>query len=974
MTSLSSLYRPRTLVLLALAVVTALFAGLFLRTETPFVPVSAQSACPPGFAPPEAGEPAWSYQQRFPGTNALAQYNGGLPEVEAPQGTCVNKQHPEGFGEIATFNAQMAARQSAPFAAVKAGALVHALRQKKAMARSSVSTRIPGSRGGWNKVGRGPLLSGQEEYGETNQLGLRELNGRISDFAINPKTKVVYAAVANGGVWKSKDIGKTWRSVGDKLPTQIVGSVGYSKARGGTIVVATGDNAFGGTSLAGLGVFRSTNGGRTWKRSKGVPAGALGFRIAVDPTNPKKIYAATGFGLYRSTNGAKSFKNVRLKTGARKCTGHPYRKNCFLRNMVTDVVVQAKDKFHHSGGKVLAAVGWRAGNAPNAAGKPQSKGNGLYLSRRGKPGSFKRLAAPGFTPKEQRGRIELGATIGPEQNHNYVYAVVQDAVKFNGGAPGLGAEQNPAGELPYNTVLDGIYVSDDFGKNWTKMADWSELQEPATGSALIGTGQAQFYAPGVQAWYNEWIRPDPTRQVGGVPTRLTFGLEEVWQNQTTVQPQDGKSQFKVIGRYFGGDTCLMLNSPLPICPTNQQVDPSTTTHPDQHGSIYVPDGEGGVTLVVGNDGGVYRQKDNTGSEEFDNTKWGKGANRGFNTLLPYDARIAKDGTIYAGLQDNGQMKITPDGKQLAVYGGDGFYAAVDPADSNIAYEEYTGGEMSKTTDGGRNWTSIDPGLTNPAFGTPFTMDPKNANHLMVGGRDIVETLAGSATTSGSWSKVYDLGTRKHPGDASAETSAGDPHNRLSAVDLSGKAAYVGFCGYCDVVTEGAPFRNGLATNIGGSQPPQSLTGNGWHIAKAKGLPNRFITAAEIDPKNPKVVYLVLGGYANRRWGAPGVEGEKVTRLGKGHVYKSTNAGKSFKNISGNLPNTPADSIIKRGKQLIVGTDIGAFISNDLKGTRWTSLGKGLPSVPVFSLQVQPGHPKVMIAATFGRGVYRYKFR
>lgn len=965
----SSLDRRRALLLLALVLVVTLLAGLFVRANTPFTPVSAAAACPPGFQPAEAEEEASSGRKA-----ALPAYQGGPGEIEASKGTCVNLRHPESFGELATFNAQMAARQSAPFASVKAGALLHALRQRDAIARSSASTRIAGARGTWSRVGKGPLDAGHPDYGETNQLGLRDLNGRISDFAINPKTKTIFTAVANGGVWRSKDLGKTWRSVGEKLPTQIVGSVGYSKARGGTLIVATGDNAFGGSSLSGLGVYRSTNGGRSWKRSKGVPGGALGFRIAVDPKNPRKIYAATGFGLYRSTNGAKSFKNVRLPTGARRCIGHPYRRNCFLRNMVTDVVVQAPDKFNHKGGKILAAVGWRAGTALNADDKPQSKGNGLYLSRRGKPGSFKRLAATGFTPKEQRGRIEMGAADGPEQNHNYVYAVVQDAVKFNGGAPGFGNEPNPAGDVPHNTVLDGIYVSGDFGKNWTEMADATELQEPTTGSALIGTAQvASLYAPGVQAWYNEWIHPDPTRQVGGVPTRLTFGLEEVWQNQTTVQPQDGKSQFKVIGRYFGGSTCLFLNSPLPVCPTNQQVEQSTTTHPDQHGAIYVPDGEGGVTLIVGNDGGVYRQKDNTGNEEFDNTKWGKGANRGFNTLLPYDARIAKDGTIYAGLQDNGQMKITPGGKQLAVYGGDGFYAAVDPDNSNTAYEEYTGGAMSKTTDGGRNWTSIDPGLTNPAFGTPFTMDPKNAYHLMVGGRDIVETISGPATTSGSWTTVYDLGTRKHPGDASAGVSGNDANNRLSAVDLQGKAAYVGFCGYCDVITEGSPFRNGLATNVGGAQPPQSLSENGWHIAKAKGLPNRFITSVEIVPATPKTVYVVLGGYASRRWAAPGVEGEKVTRLGKGHVFKSTNAGKSFRNISGNLPNVPADYVIKRGRQLIVGTDIGAFISNNSKGSRWTLLGKNLPAVPVYSLQLKPGNPKLLIAATFGRGVYSYKF-
>ncbi|MEA2497650.1 MAG: hypothetical protein QOH26_55 [Actinomycetota bacterium] len=973
-----SLRRRGLIAVLAALATLAVIASLFAVMRAPAERLAASGSCPPGFQAAEEEEMGRSLEP------ALPQYQGGPGEIEAPAGTCVRRKHPESFGELALFNASMAARQAAPFSQVKAGALLNALRQRSAILRSSAAARIPGTSGAWSPVGNGaPLDSAVEGYDETNGLGLHFVEGRISDFAINPKTDVVYAAVANGGVWKSRNFGKKWKSVGNSLPTQIVGSVGYSPARGGTLIVATGDNAFGGTSLSGLGVYRSTNGGKSWKRAKGVPAGALGFRIAVDPTNPKKIYAATGFGLYRSVDGAKTFKNVRLPTLSGKCIGHPYRSNCFLRNMVTDVVVQAPDKFEHKGGKVLAAVGWRAGNAPNSNGKPQAKANGLYSSRRGKPGSFKRLETPGFTPLDQRGRIELGAAHGVDQNHNYVYALVQDAVKFNGGAPGFGNEPNPAGPTPYNTVLDGIYVSSDFGKNWTKMADAAELQEPATGSALIGTAQvASLYAPGVQAWYNEWIKPDPTRQVNGVPTRLTFGLEEVWQNQSTLQPQDSKSQFKVIGRYFGGDTCLFLNSPLPVCPTNQQVDTSSTTHPDQHGAIYVPDGEGGVTFIVGNDGGVYRQVAQEG-EEFDNTKWGKGANQGFNTLLPYDARIAKDGTVYAGLQDNGHMKITPEGKQITVFGGDGFYAAVDPLNSNIAYEEYVGAVMAVTIDGGKNWKDIDPLLANPAFGTPFIMDPKDPLHLMVGGRDIRETIYGANTTSPSssddagngndWRKVFDLGTRTQPGDAAATSSEHDADNRLSAVALRGKAAYVGYCGFCDVITQGTPFANGLATNVGGSKPPKPLTSDGWHIAKAKGLPNRFISGIEIDTKNPKTVYITEGGYAGRRWGAPGVVGEKPKNLGRGHVFRSTDSGKTFRNISGNLPNVPANYVIRRGRQLIVATDIGVFISNDLKGSRWALLGKGLPRAPVFSLQLKPGNKDMLIVATFGRGVYRYRF-
>ena len=77
--------------------------------------------------------------------------------------------------------------------------------------------------------------------------------------------------------------------------------------------------------------------------------------------------------------------------------------------------------------------------------------------------------------------------------------------------------------------------------------------------------------------------------------------------------------------------------------------------------MFVPDSKGGVTFVVGNDGGAYAQHVPAGAA-FDNYHWGNGINQGLQTLLPYYASMAKDGTVVAGLQDNGNIKITPQGE------------------------------------------------------------------------------------------------------------------------------------------------------------------------------------------------------------------------------------------------------------------------------------------------------------------------
>ena len=1049
--------------------------------------------------------------ERRPASGPLQDVFTG-PQAEY-EGSCAPR-HPEGFRELALANASREAQDVAPGTAVKRGAYRAAVRERAA---------LPVTGGDWSAFGGTPLHSDRTEYDETSgstRLGLGDLAGRTVDFA-RDGSGALYAAASNGGVWKSADGGATWTSVADGLPTQVVASVAWSPAAGGTLFVLTGDNAFGGDSRAGLGVYRSTDGGATWQHGSGVPDGVLGFKLAVDPTDPNEVYAATGGGLFRSTNGGAAFENVALPVG--DCAGKPNTApNCFLANMVTDVVVQDQGGAGApKPGAVMAAVGWRAGTKKNAKGVPQSPGNGLYTSANGAPGSFAKVPNP-TASQSQLGRIELGIANGAKQNHNIVYAMVQDADKFNAGAPALDVEES-RGNVPYPEVFNGLYVSTDFGGSWKLLASADQLKDPVTtGSAIATACEAPIvaYCPGVQAWYNLWVQPDPTRQTaGGVPTRLAFGLEEVWSNDSpSPTGLDGTTpqHFKTVGRYYAGEACTILNATngLPVCPTapGGQV-PKYTTHPDQHAGLWLPDGNGGVTLFAANDGGVYRQHVGPNGE-LSNDGWGEsgpgtrsGSNLGMHTLQPYDAAMAKDGTVYMGLQDNGEGKIDPDGTSYTVYGGDGFFTAVDPDDSKVAYEEYVAGAISVTKDGGKTWTDIAPaGLTDAQFSTPFEMDPNDAKHLVIGGRNVFETTTGPDTSGDTWAEVYDLGTQKHPGDASASAAADDPVNALSAVDTlsftapsnaptgtrtpdqaytaggstlpgpatdadlgvfvpgtyddhevtlapdAGNAAmtvdvswadatndwdlyvlrdgevvassanggttseraaipnpqagtyvvrvvnytatgtfdakvtftqrtaagekaastYVGYCGYCDTITQGTPFANGIATNVGGDKPGKAGSPDGWHIAKAQGLPSRYITSIRMDRSDPRTVYVTLGGYG-RNWAFPGALGEDTSKVGTGHVFKSTDAGATFTDVSGNLPDAPANWSTVHDGHLVVATDLGVFESTDTAGGPYSRLGRNLPTVPVSTVRTKPGNPDLLVVATYGRGVYTYDF-
>jgi hypothetical protein len=77
-------------------------------------------------------------------------------------------------------------------------------------------------------------------------------------------------------------------------------------------------------------------------------------------------------------------------------------------------------------------------------------------------------------------------------------------------------------------------------------------------------------------------------------------------------------------------------------------------------------------------------------------------------------------------------------------------------------------------------------------------------------------------------------------------------------------------------------------------------------------------------------------------------------VGEGHVFKSTDGGESFVDISGNLPDIPANWTLVRSGQLIVATDIGVFISPDTSGSTYSVLGKELPASPVLKIRLQPG--------------------
>ncbi|HCP61598.1 MAG TPA: hypothetical protein DIU14_03890 [Actinobacteria bacterium] len=556
------------------------------------------------------------------------------------------------------------------------------------------------------------------------------------------------------------------------------------------------------------------------------------------------------------------------------------------------------------GKNIVAAVGWRAGDS----------NNGLWYSTDyGQTFTNVTAAADaaGFAPQANIGRIALATT---RADPNLIYASVQDAVCLS----------SPAGFCPPGTVWNGLYKSTSGPTGpWVKVADSSKFaSDPnsAQNPAHIGP----LYQPGIGAWYNEYVIIDPTN-----PDHVITGLEEIYQ--TT----DGGVTWQTIGRYW--DFCI--DSSTSWCNSDP---PAPTTHPDQHAAAFAVTSAGTPKLYVGSDGGAWSQ---TGATD-DNDHW-TNLNDTLSITQPYYAAASAGAnpTIYAGTQDNGSQKF--DGtKWVEVFGGDGGDVTVEPQNPDRTIEEYVYLAMSASTDGGHVWhdaSTPDSGSSSTArFISPFDLDPLDPHRVVALGKSAWVRTKGANTTPSDWTSTCDGTNACDQGSGHVGTALG----------VRGSAIYTGWCGPCNptpnpIDPTGTGFQRGMFSTVGGT----------WHPLAAAGLPNRYITSVTIDPSNTSHIFVTLSGFS-RRW---------VPYAGTGNVFESTDGGASFTDISGNLPDDPANDTVLFQGRLIAATDVGVF--ERTTATTWARLGAGMPNVSTLDLSLIPG-THTLLAATHGEGLYK----
>jgi len=272
-------------------------------------------------------------------------------------------------------------------------------------------------------------------------IGPANMSGRIVDVAVvESNTATFYAASATGGLWKTSDNGTTFAPVFFNEPVASLGCVTVSQSNPAIVWVGTGEATNRQSSGWGDGVYKSTDGGRTWSNVGLRDSHHIG-RIVLHPTNPDIVYvAALGHlwgpnkerGLFKSTDGGRTWKaSLQLDDD----TG------------VSDVAMDPSDPntlYAASHQRRRRAYGYHGGGPGNALHKSTDGGD-----------HWTKLTAG--LPTGELGRIGISIY---RKDPRVVYASVEQGLRYNASTA-------------YEERKAGVYRSNDKGATWRFMSDWN---------------------------------------------------------------------------------------------------------------------------------------------------------------------------------------------------------------------------------------------------------------------------------------------------------------------------------------------------------------------------------------------------------------------------------------------------------------------------------------------------------------------
>ncbi len=661
-----------------------------------------------------------------------------------------------------------------------------------------------------------------------------------------------YFGGTGGGVWKTTDGGSSWKNISDKYFGGTIGSVAVAPSDEQVIYVGEGENTMRGNVSEGIGgVWRSDDGGRTWKNI-GLKDGRHIIRLLVHPRNPDIVWAAVVGHLFGPNKERGVFKTID--------GGKTWKKVLYVNEQtgVSDLVMEPGNP------NVFYAGTWRVIRTPYSL-ESGGEGSGIWKSVDGGE-TWKNITGNKGFPKGVWGIV--GVAVAPS-NPDKVYALVE----------------NQKG---------GLFASNNAGESWTLVSSDNNIRQ--------------------RAWYYTKVYVDPQNE------NLVYA-----PNVEFMKSSDGGHFWKTI----------------------------ETPHGDHH-DLWI-DPKDGNRMIVADDGGA--QVSFNGGEQ-----WSTYMNQPTAQLYRLSTDNAFPYRVLAAQQDNSTLRI-----RSRTYGGsigesdweptagaESGYVVADPLNPDIVYGGNYGGYLSRLDHktGENRTVSVWP--DNPIgsgadvlkyrfqWNFPIFFSPHNPKRLYAAGN----VLFVSENEGQSWEAISpDLTTN----DKSKQVSSGGPITQDNT-----SVEY-----YCTIFTAAeSPQEKDLlwaGTDDGLIQVSKN-GGKNWENVTPKDCPKWMMwNRVEVDPFTKGTAY-----FAGTRY--------KLDDF-RPYIYKTEDYGKTWKLITNGIPAQHFTRAIVADKKvkglLYAGTEYGMYISYD-DGANWKSFQLNLPIVPITDLLIRNND---LIVATQGRSIY-----
>jgi len=688
-------------------------------------------------------------------------------------------------------------------------------------------------------------------------IGSATMSGRIAALAAATESGrlTMFVGSASGGVWKSVNGGTTFKPVFDRQPVQSIGAIAIDPSNPKTVWVGTGEAWTRNSVSVGDGIYKSTDGGENWT-NMGLKDTEHIAKILIDPKDSNSVLAcATGHiwndnddrGVFKTSDGGNSWKKV-------------------------------------------------------LAGANGSTGCGM-------------LATSPLEPKT------IFASMWDFRRQGWT---------FRSGGPG-----------------SGLYQSTDGGDHWTELNDSTSKGLPAKPwgriALAVAPSKPQVVYAMIESKKSALFRSDDS---GKTWNRLDASRFMIWRPfyfaNLIVDPKDENKVFKT-----DGPLLLSVNGGQSFSSVGNAA------HGDFH-DVWIDPNNPNI-VYTGDDGGLWRSEDG-------GTRWKHQINLPVSQFYHVSVDNANPYHVYGGLQDNSSWigdSSYPGGVTNSrwenIYGGDGFWVFEDPSDPDYLYAEYQGGTIGRVNRHTLETRPIQP-LPNYNekklrfnWNTPIHMSPNEKGTIYIG----AQFLFRSRDHGQSWERISpDLTTndpekqkQEESGGVTVDNSSAEMHTSIYSISESPKNGQIIWVGTDDgnlqITRDGAKTWTNVVANVPG------LAKNSW------------VSTIEASRFDEATAYATFDRHTFGDMNP--------------YAYKTTDYGKTWTSLNLQENGTLGYAhVIKEDtvdpKLLFLGTEFGLWISVD-GGQRWAQYkASNFPSVAVRDLVVHPRESDLVLA-THGRGIW-----